>query len=214
MKKSDDQKKIPTHAKHSSSMKSDGPLSSLSGIKNDSSKPHSHKPDASKHVPHSSSGQKLPHKNIKPPFTPQQLAAAQPSKPKLPKVPISSMHEKSSSSKEHTNHGHHETNSSSEEAKKHSLQDYYQKKAKQNELQQQSMHQQNRQKRPLPASGVDEHKPAKKPRESLTPQQLEALKREHYKRHHMMKQQHLPPLPPPLPKGSSGTTPPPPPPPS
>ena len=218
----EDTKKLSSHtAKHSMpSSKSDGSVQGHSGIKNDFAKP-SVKSNSSKHSAHSSA-QKPSHKP-KPPFTPQQLAAATLSKPK-PKLPT---HE--GSSKEHSNHSSQElvVNStvSDETVKmKHksgdslSLEAYKQKKAaKQNEILQQQLqqlpqqHHRHASKRPL--SGADEHKSKKfKELASLS----DAQKKEQYRRQFVKQQQpvmqHLPPLPPPLPKGSGNSPPPPPPP--
>lgn len=226
----DPKKLLSSHtSKHSTpSSKSDGSLQGHSGIKNDFAKPQ--KSSSSKHSTHSS--QKPPHKQPKPPFTPQQLAAATLSKPK-PKLPAVA-HE--GGSKEHSNHSQDAMVNSSgtddmvkfkqKSGDSLSLEAYKQKKAKQNELLQQQQQQQQLQqlpqitlqqhrhgsKRPFPST--DEHKSKKlKELTSLS----EAQKKEQYKRQLLKQQQaalqHLPPLPPPLPKGSSGTSPPPPPPP-
>lgn len=192
------------------------------------------KPSSSnKHSTHSS-GQKPPHKQPKPPFTPQQLAAATLSKPK-PKLPAPT-HE-GSSGKDHSNHNQETVvNSIGTDEKVRlkqksgdsiSLEAYKQKKAKQNELlQQQHLQQQlphlqpqHRHASKRPISGTDEPHKSKKLKDlsSLT----DAQKKEHCRRQFVKQQQHhqqaalqhLPPLPPPLPKGSSGNSPPPPPPP-
>ena len=195
-------------------------------MKNDFAKPPV-KSGSSKHSSHSS-GQKPPHKQPKPPFTPQQLAAATLSKPKPPKIPAPT-HE--GSSKEHSNHSQESVASytgtddtvklKQKSGDAISLEAYKQKKAKQNEMlqQQQQLQQvptqhQHRHPSKRPMSGADEHR-SKKLKESLT----DAQKKELYKRHLLKQQQQLallqqlPPLPPPLPKGSSGNSPPPPPPP-
>lgn len=222
----EDTKKLSSHtSKHSiPSSKSDGSVQGHSGIKNDFAKP-SVKSNSSKHSTHGSA-QKPSHKP-KPPFTPQQLAAATLSKPK-PKLPVPT-HE--GSSKEHSNHSSQEpvlNSIGSDDTVKMkqksgdslSLEAYKQKKAKQNELLQQQQQLQQQQlpqhrhtsKRPL--SGADEHKPKKfKEFVSLS----DAQKKEHYRRQFVKQQQqpvmqHLPPLPPPLPKGSGNSPPPPPPP--
>ena len=223
----EDEKKLSSHStKHSTpSSKSDGSLQAHSSMKNDFAKPPV-KSSSSKHSSHSS-GQKPPHKQPKPPFTPQQLAAATLSKPKPPKIPAPT-HE--GSSKEHSNHSQEPVVSytgmednvklKQKSGDTMSLEAYKQKKAKQNEmLQQQQLQQlppqhQHRHASKRPMSGADEHR-SKKPKESLS----EAQKKELYKRHLLKQQQQLsalqqlPPLPPPLPKGTSGNSPPPPPPP-
>ena len=218
----EDASKLSGHStKHSTpSSKSDGSLQAHSSMKNDFAKPPV-KSSSSKHSSHGSA-QKSSHKQPKPPFTPQQLAAATLSKPKPPKVPAPT-HE-GSSNKEHSNHSQEAVVNSEDTVKvKQTLEAYKQKRAKQNEMlqQQQSQHfsqvthqqQQHRHASKRPMSGVDEHK-SKKLKESLS----EAQKKEQYRRHLLKQQQQmaalqLPPLPPPLPKGSSGNSPPPPPPP-
>ena len=220
----EDTKKLSSHTtKHSiPSSKSDGSLQGHSGIKNDFAKP-SVKLNSSKHSAHGSA-QKPSHKP-KPPFTPQQLAAATLSKPK-PKLPT---HE--GGSKEHSNHSSQEhvvnSTASDETMKmKHksgdslSLEAYKQKKAKQNELLQQQQqlqqlpqqHHRHSSKRPL--SGADEHK-SKKLKELAAlsdAQKKEQYRRQFVKQHQQPVMQHLTPLPPPLPKGSGNSPPPPPPP--